>query len=55
MNRISNVVWHQLTGLMPGELKQSELGWLVFPHQHLSLLSRRRATLIVNRVRLFAC
>jgi diguanylate cyclase (GGDEF)-like protein len=54
MNRISNVVWHQLTGLMPGELKQSELGWLVFPHQHLSLLSRRRATLIVNRVRLFA-
>jgi diguanylate cyclase (GGDEF)-like protein len=54
MNRISNVVWHQLTGLMPGELKQAELGWLVFPHQHLSLLSRRRATLIVNRVRLFA-
>ena len=43
-----------MTGLMPGELKQSELSWLASPHRHLSLLARRRATLIVNRVRLFA-
>lgn len=51
---LHDVVWHRLTGLMPDELKQAELSWLVTPHQHLSLLERRRATLIVNRVRLFA-
>ena len=55
MQRIANVVWHQLTGLMQGEeLKQAELGLLVSPHRHLSLLARRRATMIINRVRLFA-
>jgi diguanylate cyclase (GGDEF)-like protein len=54
MNRLTDVVWHRLTGLMPGELKQTELVWLATPHAHLPLLARRRATLIVNRVRLFA-
>lgn len=54
MNQVSELIWHRLTGLMPGELNQSELGWLVSPHRHLSLLARRRASLIVNRVRLFA-
>lgn len=54
MNRLTDVVWHRLTGLMPGELKQAELAWLAVPHAHLPLLARRRATLIVNRVRLFA-
>lgn len=54
MNQVTEMLWHRLTGLMPGELKQSELGWLFSPHRHLSLLARRRATLIVNRVRLFA-
>lgn len=54
MNRLSDVVWQRLTGLMPGELKQAELNWLAAPRQHLSLLVRRRAMLIVNRVRLFA-
>jgi diguanylate cyclase (GGDEF)-like protein len=39
---------------MPGELKHAELSWLASPHNHLSLLTRRRATMIVNRVRLFA-
>ncbi|NMM36680.1 MAG: GGDEF domain-containing protein [Glaciimonas sp.] len=54
MQRITNFVWQRMTGLMPGELQQAELGWLASPHQHLSLLARRRATMIVNRVRLFA-
>lgn len=54
MNRIADIVWHRLTGLMPGELKHAELNWLASPHQHLGLLTRRRATMIVNRVRLFA-
>ncbi len=54
MNRLSDVVWHRLTGLMPGELTESEIYWLASPSQHLALVTRRRATLIVNRVRLFA-
>lgn len=54
MNRFTDVVWHRLTGLMPGELNQAEISWLAYPGQHLALLTRRRATLIVNRVRLFA-
>lgn len=52
--RIADVVWHRLTGLMPGELRQTELSWLAFPQNHPALLARRRAILIVNRVRLFA-
>jgi diguanylate cyclase (GGDEF)-like protein len=54
VNPLSDIVWHRLTGLMPGELKQAELSWLATPFEHLALLERRRATLIVNRVRLFA-
>jgi len=54
MSRIAHIVWHRLTGLMPGELNKAELAWLLSPHFHLTLLSRRRATMIVNRVRLFA-
>lgn len=54
MYRITEAFWSRLAGLMPGELKQNELIWLASPHQHLSLLTRRRATMIVNRVRLFA-
>ncbi|MGV8894086.1 MAG: diguanylate cyclase [Burkholderiaceae bacterium] len=54
MQRITDIVWHRLTGLMPGELQQTELSWLASPRPHLSLLARRRATMIVNRVRLFA-
>lgn len=54
MSSIAHVVWSKLTGLMPGELDRSELVWLLSPHAHFSLLARRRATMIVNRVRLFA-
>lgn len=54
MSRLANIVWTRLTGLMPGELNRSELGWLISPHGHFSLLEQRRATMIVNRVRLFA-
>jgi len=54
MNRLSELIWHRLTGLMPGELKESEMSWLLSPRQHLPLVTRRRATVIVNRVRLFA-
>lgn len=54
MSRLANVVWTRLTGLMPGELNRSELAWLISPRRHFPLLEQRRATMIVNRVRLFA-
>lgn len=54
MSQVLQLIWHSLMGLMPGELHQSELSLLAAPQRHLSLLARRRATLIVNRVRLFA-
>lgn len=54
MNQLLHHAWARLAGLMPGEVHPSELMWLVSPHSHFQLLSRRRATMIVNRVRLFA-
>ncbi len=54
MKRITDSVWQQLSKLLSGELQQSELVWLASPHPHMSLLTRRRAIMIVNRVRLFA-
>lgn len=54
MDRLVNILWARLAGLMPGELNRSEIGWLLSPHQHFPLLEQRRATMIVNRVRLFA-
>ena len=54
MSYLADVVFHRLTGLMPGELKKAELAWLLFPRHHLTLLANRRGTMIVNRVRLFA-
>ncbi|MEO8117788.1 MAG: GGDEF domain-containing protein [Rhodoferax sp.] len=54
LQRITDLIRQRLTDLMQGELKQAELGLLASPHLHLSLLARRRATMIVNRVRLFA-
>jgi len=52
--RVTDNLLHRLTGLMQGELTEAELGWLVSPRPHLPLLERRRAVLLVNRVRLFA-
>jgi diguanylate cyclase (GGDEF)-like protein len=54
LQRITDFIWQRLTDLMQGELKQAELGLLASPHLHLSLLARRRATMIVNRARLVA-
>jgi hypothetical protein len=44
----------RLASLLPSELKSDEFMKLVIPHRHSMLLSQRRATLIVNRVRMFA-
>lgn len=54
LQRIADFVWQRLAGLIPAELKPTELVWLASPHRHQSLLARRRAIMIVDRVRLFA-
>lgn len=36
------------------ELPREEMMWLLFPHKHMSLLSTRRATMIISRVRMIA-
>ena len=46
-SRLALIVWHRLTGLMPGELNKAELAWLLSPHFHLALLTRRRATMVL--------
>lgn len=54
MPHLAQSAWQRLSGLMPGELQKTELAWLLLPQPHQPLLTRRRATMIVNRVRLFA-
>ena len=54
MSYPAEAVWQKLTGLMPAELNKSEWSHLALPHRHMPLLARRRATMIVNRVRMFA-
>lgn len=54
MRALVDVIWNRLTGLMPGELNRNEMSWLLGPRSHLGLLTRRRAAMIINRVRLFA-
>jgi len=44
----------RLSTSLPSELKPAELAQLIDPRRHPLLLRQRRATLIVNRVRLFA-
>ncbi|SDC81720.1 diguanylate cyclase (GGDEF) domain-containing protein [Paraburkholderia lycopersici] len=44
----------KLADLIPGALDQAELHWLAMPNRHWVLLSRRRAAMIVNRVRMLA-
>ncbi|HTO17633.1 MAG TPA: GGDEF domain-containing protein [Pseudomonas sp.] len=44
----------RLASLLPNELKAVEFPQLLLPTRHSLLLSQRRATMIVNRVRLFA-
>lgn len=54
LNHTADLLWQRLAGLLSGELKVDELGLLALPQLHPALLARRRATMIVNRVRLFA-
>lgn len=54
MSRFLAFIGQRLVTLLPNELNINELRQLLSPHQHSLLLNQRRATMIVNRVRLFA-
>lgn len=54
MSKLLGFITRSLVSFLPNELKTSELKKLLSPHHHSMLLSRHRATMIVNRVRLFA-
>lgn len=47
-------LWLQAWSLVLLEMSGQEIGWLLRPRDHISLLSRRRITIIVTRVRLMA-
>ena len=49
-----DLLMRRLASLLPNELKAVEFPQLLLPTRHSLLLSQRRATMIVNRVRLFA-
>jgi len=54
LRRFADFALQRLGSLIQGELTLAEASFLVSPHMHLPLLTRRRATMIVNRVRMFA-
>ncbi|MDH2245997.1 GGDEF domain-containing protein [Pseudomonas sp. GD03855] len=54
MPSLLDLLRNRLATLLPSELRSSELRHLLDPRRHPVLLCQRRATLIVNRVRLFA-
>ncbi|HEY3327393.1 MAG TPA: GGDEF domain-containing protein [Novimethylophilus sp.] len=47
-------LWLRAWSLVLLEMSGQEIGWLLRPREHLSLLSTRRTTIIVTRVRLIA-
>lgn len=54
MSKLVETFYARLISLLPPELKADELWLLLSPNKHTLLLNRRRAAMIVNRVRLFA-
>lgn len=47
-------IWQQAWSLILVEMSVQEIGWLIRPRDHISLLAVRRTTIIVTRVRLLA-
>jgi len=54
MSKFLGFITRSLVSFLPNELKTNELGKLLSPRQHSMLFNQHRATMIVNRVRLFA-
>lgn len=50
---LSNL-WFEAWSLILSEMEPQEISWLVSSRQHISLLSRRRFSMIISRVRLVA-
>ncbi len=49
-----NKLWVEAWSHLFVELSRQELGWLVSPRQHISLLAARRAAMILSRIRVIA-
>ncbi|MDP2811588.1 MAG: GGDEF domain-containing protein [Rhodocyclaceae bacterium] len=47
-------LWHDALATILVEMNPQEIGWLLRPRDHISLLASRRSTMIVSRVRLIA-
>lgn len=47
-------IWHHAWSSVLVEMSDQEIGWLLWSRHHMSLLDRRRTTMIVSRVRLIA-
>lgn len=47
-------LWLRAWSLVLLEMSSQEIGWLIRPREHISLLASRRTTIIVTRVRLMA-
>jgi diguanylate cyclase (GGDEF)-like protein len=51
---VRQYLWDRVRELLGRELQDDELPGLLLPHRHITLLTMRRATMIVNRARLIA-
>jgi diguanylate cyclase (GGDEF)-like protein len=54
MTRSIRDIWHHAWTSVLVEMSEQEIRWLLSSHQHISLLEKRRTTMVVSRVRLVA-
>ena len=54
MKKTVHHLWHNAWATILVEMSDQEIGWLIRARNHISLLERRRTTMIVSRVRLVA-
>jgi len=52
LNGFLSKVWQQACTHVLFEMNSEEIGWLLRPHDHISLLATRRTAIIVTRIRL---
>lgn len=54
MSRSLHDIWHHAWSSVLVEMSEQEIRWLLYARNHISLLEKRRTTMIVSRVRLVA-
>jgi diguanylate cyclase (GGDEF)-like protein len=54
MKKTIHNLWHRAWATILVEMSDQEIGWLIRARNHISLLDKRRTTMIVSRVRLIA-